>query len=141
MKFVFFLFIFLLGFAPQKSQADDDLNYQQIISFSAGPFKPASAIISKGTYAFKYDEASTNSVLLEVGGATRLFKLGGTFYLNANLAYTRFNGSFSLASLTLIPTSSQNDAQNVSTDCICMGGVSNKLVYSLWRSRIHLYPL
>jgi hypothetical protein len=101
---------------PLIVQADYGSNYQQIISCSAGPIKPASASISKGTYTFNYDSESVSSILLEVGGATRLFWLVGAFYLNANLAFTRFNGSFSPEIAISLPSISQNNALGLSVN-------------------------
>ncbi|MEO5968957.1 MAG: hypothetical protein ABIQ95_03445 [Bdellovibrionia bacterium] len=116
MKLLFLLFLASVNFIPLKVRADYNSNYQQIISFSAGPIKPASASISKGTYAFNYDSGSTNSILLEVGGATRLFWLWGALYLNASLAFTRFNGSFSPETAISLPSISQNNIVDLSVN-------------------------
>ena len=127
MILLFIFFFVLSGLAPQMSQADDSLNYQQIVTFSVGPFKPSSASISKGSYVFNYDSDATSSILLEIGGATRLFWFAGAFYLNTNLAYTRFNGALASETSRALPNVSQNNSLGLSVNLF---GLDTRIVHA-----------
>lgn len=78
------------GGATSSWSAEDI--YDQLISISAGTFTPRSAVISNGTYSFDYGSGTTSTFLVETGWGIRLYK---GFYLQENIAYSRFSGNTS----------------------------------------------
>lgn len=128
MKIAFYLLLALNFLLPQASKASSDANYQQIISFSAGIFNPASASISKGSYVFNYDADSTHTAIFEVGGATRLFWVGGAIYLNTNLTYMRFKGSF--APYTIQPLLLSDVKANASDLSVNLFGLDTRITHA-----------
>jgi hypothetical protein len=75
------------------SDNGDSTIYSQLLTLSAGPLEPKSAVISNGSYAFDYGQAAQKLFLVEAGWSARLFWLFGGIYLNENFAYSQLSGS------------------------------------------------
>jgi hypothetical protein len=76
-----------------QSTFDSVSPYNQLVSIQAGPFRPASLVLSNGSYVFDYNATSLDSYMVEAGWAARLLGLGGSWFLEENLAFSSFSGA------------------------------------------------
>jgi hypothetical protein len=103
------------------SDNGDSTIYSQLLTISAGPLEPKSAVISNGSYAFNYGQAAQKSFLIEAGWSARLFWLFGGFYLNENFAYSQLSGS---------PNSNAIGGANDTTLTANLFGFDTRLTYA-----------
>lgn len=115
------------GIGLQKEKYDNEHNYQQIFTFSLGLFQPTSILVTKGLYAFSYDNQATNTALIEAGWATRLFWLGGTFYFSESLAYSRFSGTYPIDKVVSLPAGALSKSINLNMHIL---GLDSRLVHA-----------
>lgn len=75
-----------------KKVDDNGHPYDQVLTLQAGPYKPRAVTFTNwNNNTFVYDDATLQSVMIQLGWGVQLFRKGGSsFYLNENLAYSSF---------------------------------------------------